>query len=243
MSKTIIRLMMAAVLFGSTACMALFAQDTQTAPAAGQKELTIEELFLKSVELQIMREKAFSEDYDVKMNVLDDIDKMITNATVGDNSTQIETMLEYLSLEGTLRTVRQDRRQVNNFPEVRRRAANMLGRLGGVDSMKALVTVLLGDEEPMVKSEAVYGLGVIGLNEKNEAIAAITFAFNLEDPAKPDNNFAYAIVLAIEKLAQKTGGIKDPAAYRTLIKIAQGSYLSTVRAKALQVIDELKKST
>jgi hypothetical protein len=47
--------------------------------------------------------------------------------------------------------------------------------------------------------------------------------------------------LAVEKLAQKTpGGLKDPAAYQLLVKIAQGNYLRTVKTKALQVLDVLK---
>jgi hypothetical protein len=37
------------------------------------------------------------------------------------------------------------------------------------------------------------------------------------------------------------GGIKDPAAYRTLVKIAQGNYLRTVKNKALQVLETLKQ--
>jgi hypothetical protein len=221
-----------------SAVSALGAQDKK--PTA--KEQTIEELFLQNVEFQILREKAFSDDLELKMSVLDDMDKKINEGSIGDNKSQVGFVLEYLSMEGSSRTVREDGRLINNFPEVRRRAVNMLGRLGGPDSQRALITVLLSDREPMVKAEAAYGLGVIGLNDANEAVQAIAFAFDREDPTKPDNNYAYAIVLAIEKLSQKTGGIKDPAAYRTLVKIAQGNYLRTVKTKALSVLDSLRQA-
>jgi HEAT repeat protein len=206
----------------------------------GDKELTIEELFLKSVEFQIVREKAFSEDFDMKMSALDDLDKKINDGSVGDNAAQVEFVLEYLSMEGTARMVRENKRQINYFPEVRRRAANMLGKLGTPEAQKALINVLLGDDEPMVKAEAAYGLGTIGLNDNNETTQALAFAFDKEDPGKPDNNYAFAVALAMEKLGKKSGGVKDPAAYRTLVKIAQGNYIRSVKLKAMQVLDSMK---
>jgi hypothetical protein len=210
--------------------------------AAGPKELTIEELFLKSIEFQILREKAFSDDYEVKMNALDDLDRKITEGSVGDNAAQVDFVLEYLAMEGSGRTARESGRLVNNFPEVRRRAANLLGKIGTESSKNALIRILLIDDEAMVKAEAAYGLGVAGLNKDNEVVKVLAFALDKEDPSRPDNNFAYALALAIEKLAQKGQGISDPAAYRALVKIAQGNYLRTVKAKALQVLDELKKT-
>jgi hypothetical protein len=210
--------------------------------AAAPKELTIEELFLQSVEFQILREKAFSGDYDIKMSALDDLEKKVNDGSYKGSDQQVEFVLEYLALEGSARTTREAGRLVNNFPEVRRRAANLLGRVGTDDAKNALVRVLLIDEEPIVKAEAAYALGVIGNNDNNEVVQALAFTYNKEDPQKPDNNFGYAMCLAIEKLAKKSGGLKDPAAYQILVKIAQGNYLRTVRTKALQVLDELKSA-
>ena len=92
----------------------------------------------------------------------------------------------------------------------------------------------------MVKAEAAYALGVIGLNKDNEVVQALAFVYNREDPTRPDNNLGYALCLAVEKIAKKTGGINDPSAYQMLVRIAQGNYLRTVKTKALQVLDELK---
>ncbi len=225
------------------ACVFLFAMALSIPLSAqkktGDKELTIEELFLKSVEFQIVREKAFSEDFDMKMSALDDLDKKINDGSVGDNAAQVQFVLEYLSMEGTARMVRENKRQINYFPEVRRRAAGMLGKLGTPEAQKALINVLLGDNEPMVKAEAAYGIGSIGLNENNEATQALAFAYDKEDPSKPDNNYAFAVALAMEKLGKKTG-VKDPAAYRTLVKIAQGNYIRSVKLKAMQVLESMK---
>jgi HEAT repeat protein len=236
MRKSVVLCAIIAVLVASAGGLA--AQEKRP---AGSKELTIEELFLKSIEFQILREKAFSEDYEIKMGALDDLDKKISEGSIGDNSAQVEFVLEYLAMEGSGRTARESGRLVNYFPEVRRRAANMLGRIGTEAAKDALIRVLLIDEEDMVKAEAAYALGVVGLNKDNEVVKVLAFALDREDPSRPDNNFAYATALAIEKLAQKGQGTIDPAAYRTLVKIAQGNYLRTVKAKALQVLEQLKK--
>lgn len=222
--------------------VALSAQQASTSGSAPQKEITIEELFLQSVEMQILREKAFSGDLDVKLSALDDIEKKVNDGSFKGNDQQLEFVLQYLAMEGSAHTTREAGRLVNNFPEVRRRAANLLGRVGTPEAKEALVQVLIIDEEPVVKAEAAYALGVIGNNDNNEVVQALSYVFSKENPQAPDNNFAYAMCLAVEKLSKKAGGLKDPAAYQILVKIASGNYLRTVKAKALQVLDELKSS-
>jgi HEAT repeat protein len=208
------------------------AQDAKTST----KELTIEELFLKSVKFQVLKEKAFSGDRTIKLNALSDLEKMIKDNTIGDNKAQVQFILEYLSLEGSMRTVREDKRLVNYFPDVRMMACRLLGQMGGREAQRALINVLLGDKEPTVKSEAVYAIGVIGLNENNEAVDAIAFAFDKEDPRAPDSNFAFAVCLALEKLGGK-GVIETSTAFRTLVKVLQGNYNPETRAKAQSVLD------
>jgi hypothetical protein len=58
---------------------------------------------------------------------------------------------------------------------------------------------------------------------------------------KPDNNFAFASLLAFEKLAKKNNGLQDPTSFQAIVEISQGNYIRAVKEKALQVLDELKK--
>lgn len=205
-----------------------------------ERELTVEELYLQDIEFQILSEQAFSQDQELKMGVLDVMEKMIQDGQVKDRS-KLEFVLEYLAMEGTGRRVRENAQLVNYFPEVRRRAANLLGRVGGEGAKNALISVLVIDNEPMVKAEAAYSLGMIGLNEANETVKAILFTLEQEDPSQPDNNLGYAICLALEKIARKNNGIKEAEAYRALVRIAQGPYIRTVKQKALATLNELKK--
>jgi hypothetical protein len=207
---------------------------------AAEKELTVEELYLRDIEFQVLSEKAFSSDSELKISVLEEIEKMIENSQVKDRN-KVEFVLEYLAMEGTARRIRENARLVNYYPEVRRRAANLLGRLGGEEARVALVSVLVIDDEPMVKAEAAYALGVIGTNEGSGTVKAILFTLEREDPSMPDNNLGYAICLALEKIAKKSGGLREPEAYRALVRIAQGPYIRTVKQKALSTLEELKK--
>jgi len=229
---------LAFVLIGSLAVGSMLgAQGTE-------RELTVEELYLRDIEFQILSEKAFSDSREIKLDVLDEIETMIEEGDIEDPD-KVEFVLEYLGMEGTARRVRESARLINYYPEVRRRAANLLGRLGGPRAKNALVSILLIDDEPMVKAEAAYALGIIGMNDGNEVVRALLFTLENEDPQMPDNNLAYAVCLAVGKIVEANNGDLESSAYvdlaRTLVRIAQGNYIKTVRRKALQTLEVLKE--
>ena len=204
------------------------------------REITVEELYLRQLEFQILKEKAFSGDREMKDLVLDDIEAMLAEDSIGEDNNEVEFILQYLGMEGTTNTVIEGRRLINNFPEIRRRAAELLGKIGGEPAKDALLTMVLRDNEPMVKAEAAYALGTIGLNPNNEVVRALSYALDAQDFTRPDDNFAFAVLLAFEKIAEKNGGINEPEVFKILVQIAQGGYVRKVRAKALQVLDLLR---
>lgn len=220
----------------------LLAAATLGAQSSGGRELTIEQKFLRTIEMQILKELAADPSYDSKMAALDALEKKIAGGSLGDAANDVGFVLEYLALEGTGRIARESHRQVNNFPDVRRRAVGMLGAVKTVGAKDTLIFVLLNDDEPMVKAEAAFSLGELGMNDENEVVAALVYAVDQADHTRPNNNWGYAMVLAFEKLNQKSGGLKDPAVFRALLKISQGNYLATVKLKALSVIEAMKSS-
>lgn len=209
--------------------------------SAQDRELTVEELYLRQIEFQIMKEKAFTGDLEMKEVVLDDLEEMIEESSVGQDNDDVQYILEYLGMEGTTNLQYEGRRVVNNYPQVRRKSAELLGKLGGERAKDTLITMLLRDDEPMVKAEAAFALGVIGLNEKNEVVQALVHALDQQDFTNPDNNFALAVVNALDRIAQQNNGINDPDAFRMLVRIAQGGYVKDVRARALMVLDSLRR--
>ena len=206
-----------------------------------EREITVEELYLRNIEFQILKEKAFAGGRDMKLQALDDLEDMIEGDRVMDDNSQIAFVLEYLAFEGTTRKVRMSNRLVNDFPEVRRKASELLGQIGGERAKDVLLTVLLQDEEPMVKSQAAYSLGLIGINNNEEVGRIMAHVLNGMTNTNPDNNFAFATLYAFEKIAEKNNGIRDALVFQSIIGVAQGNYIDIVKSKALQLLDSMKQ--
>lgn len=156
---------------------------------------------------------------------------MIDSGKASSNSSDIHAVLDYLSLTGTGVRYRESGLLINNFPEVRRRACEELGKLGGESAKDTLINILLTENEPMVLSEAAYALGKIGLNKNNQVSQALSYAILNQDIMLPDNNFAYAVLLAFEKLAKANGGVQDPTVLRAIIRIQNGNYIKKLKIK------------
>jgi len=217
------------------------AAQVEDSPGSAERELTVEELYLKSVEFQLIREQAASNDRDLKIFALTNVREMMSEGRLGKGDPAAHAILDFLSTEGTGREVREGgNRVVNNFPEIRRQSAELLGKIGGENSKRSLLDILKYDREPMVLAEAAYGLGRIGNNEKGFVAQALANVIYLQDPVTPDNNLAFATLLAFKKIAAANNGIKDPYVFEAIVKIAQGNYIRNVKMKAFEVMDELK---
>jgi hypothetical protein len=99
----------------------------------------------------------------------------------------------------------------------------------------------LADNEPMVLTEVVKSLAKIGINENDETANTISWIVNRFDVLHPDNQLALSALEAYEKLAEASGGIKDPSAVRTIIRIAEGNYIRPVQDRAKQLLIDLRK--
>ena len=212
----------------------------QQAGSGSSGDLTIEELYLQNAEIRLIREQAVTQDRDMKLLALENIQSMLDEGKLSTGAPEAHFILEYLAAEGLTRTVREANRLINYYPEVRRRAVNLLGQLGGEQAKESLIGVLITDVEPMVLAEAAYALGTIGVNEDNETSQALAAIVLSQDAVAPDNNFAFASLLAFEKIAETNSGINDPLAFEAIIRIAQGNYIRSVKLKAVEVLDLLR---
>ncbi|MDR2184875.1 MAG: HEAT repeat domain-containing protein [Treponema sp.] len=212
--------------------------------AAGQEggsgqELSVEESYLQeSVELMIIRETSRSDNRDQKQIAIRYLGDAIKRGNTGE---EVRGALEYLSMEGVMSKARENGRLVNNYPDVRKDAAALLGELGTPEAKDTLIRICIADPEPMVLQEAVKSLGKIGLNDNEETVAAIAWIVTRFDVLNPDNLLALSAVDAFDRIAAKNNGIKDPNAIRMLIRIASGPYIKPVRDRAEQVLQNLRK--
>ncbi len=240
---TVKRLIVIVMIF-SVFSVTVFGQTArQTAGNSNQTstgEMSVEESYLQqSIELMILREQSRAESRDMKLVALEYIGEAIGN---GNTSDEIRQALEYLALEGSVNQTRENGRLVNNYPDVRTRAATYLGDLGTEEAKDSLMKILLADPEPMVLTEAIKSLGKIGLNEEEQTVEAIAWVVTRFDVLNPDNLLALSALDTFEKLAAANGGIKDPAAVRTIIRIAEGPYITPVRARARELLNTMRKN-
>ncbi len=211
---------------------------------------TVEELYLLGKPtLMVIVEQATSADRETKLLALNDIETIIEQGQFEGEAREILSMLDYLSAEGVTRREREENRTTNYFPLVRRRAVELIGRLGKQASSQEIVErargtllyIMRAEGEVMVKAEAAYALGIIGLDDDGLVVKTLSEIISSQTAAAPDNNFAFAVCLAIDKIAQKNQGIKNYQAYTALVTIMQGNYTRKVKDKAFEVLQNLKE--
>jgi hypothetical protein len=93
-----------------------------------------------------------------------------------------------------------------------------------------------------VLAEAAYALGVIGLNENNEVSDRLVRALQVENTSSsPDNNLAFSIILSLERISQKNGGLADAEVVSTLLETASSPYMRAVRVRAIEAIVNMRE--
>lgn len=208
-----------------------------------QGPATIEELYLsQDIELQILRSQALASDRESKLLALQSIRSMVESGAISPQNDGAFIILQSLAGEGTFREVRSGGRVINNFPEIRREATSLIAEIGGETAKEVLVRIAREDDEPMVLAEAVYGLGTIGLNENNEVSGQIVQVLQIENASEtPDNNLAFASILALEKLASQAEPPLDPEIVSVLLETASAPYIRTVRRRAIEAIVNIRE--
>ena len=231
------RILLVASIFIATSVVVM--AQTRPRPAAGGREMSVEQSYLQeSVELMIIREQSRADSRDMKLVALEYINDAINR---GNKGPEICSSLEYLAMEGVVNTTRENGRLVNNYPDIRTRAATYLGELGTPEAKDVLKKMVLADNEPMVITEAIKSLGKIGNNDNDEVTQAISWVVSRYNVLNPDNLLAISALDAYEQIAHTSGGITDPSVVRTIISIAEGTYAKPVQDKAKQVLSDMRK--
>jgi hypothetical protein len=181
-----------------------------SAITAQRSEMTVEESYMQdTVEIQIIRETARASTREQKLVALGYIGEALERGNMND---EIRQTLDFLSREGRRTVAMESGRVVNNFPEVRRESARLLGQMGTEEARKSLLEVIQIENEPMVIQEIITSLGNIGVNDNNDSLVIISWIVSRFDNLNPDNLMALATIDAFEKIANKNNGINSPEA-------------------------------
>ena len=220
MKKILLVLLAVAVLVSGT-----FAQEVET--------ITVEEAYLNAVEGVVIKEMLNTEGRDSKFVALQYIENALEN---GRDSADIQQALYSLATIGLSKTVREDGRLINNYPDVRMKACELLGKSKNPEAKSGLKQVMYMDNEPAVITAAVRALSEIGYAEDDrDSLEMINWINKKFDTVNPTSWLALEILNAYEKVASivkdKTGLVEG------VMRIASNySYVTPVRNRAQEVL-------
>jgi len=201
-----------------------------------RSETSVEDKYLTTIEDSIVTELANADDRDNKELAL----KYLENAAEGGElSPDMHAALSKLAGEGITSEARTNGRLVNNFPDIRARACNILAQIHTEESKDTLKNIALKDNEPMVIAAAIRGLGEVGINDNDEVVNAIAWAQKRSAILLPTSSLAYEVLDAYEKLS---GTVKEnKVMVQSIAEIASNQrYVTPVREKARLLLKNLQ---
>lgn len=225
------------LLLGNLASFSQEAEDSNSKNKSGSL-MTVEEAYLNSIEGVMIREMVAAEGRDSKLVALQYIQEAVDNGRI---SPEVVKALDNLATIGLSTVMRENGRVMNNYPDIRMKACELLGKLGTKEAASTLVKVMYADNEPSVITSAVRSLGQLGFNDGDETIDMINWINRKFDIINPTSSLALEVLNTYEKLAPKVENKK--AMIEGIMRIASNySYVTPVREKALEVLKMISNS-
>ena len=217
-----------------TACCAFLLSYSLVA-----EETSVEQEYMSTVEDVVITELANSDERDNKLVALQYLENAIDDGRV---SPDMMVALDHLAGEGINTQSRQANRLVNNYPDIRAKACDLLGKVATEESKTTLKNIALADNEPMVISAAVRSLGQVGLNKNDDVVNTIAWANKKNAVLNPTSSLALEVLIAYEKIADsvedKSGMIQSVGQIAT-----NYHYVKPVRDRALALLKVLQSGS
>lgn len=210
----------------------VFGQNAQS----DNETITVEEAYLNAVEGVVIKEMLNTDGRDAKFVALQYIENAVEN---GRDTEYIQQALDSLATIGLSKTVREDGRVINNYPDVRMKACELLGKTQNPEAKRSLRRVMYLDNEPSVITAAVRALSDIGFDEDDtECLEMVNWINKKFDAVNPTSSLALEILNTYEKLAEivkeKKGLVEG------VMRIASNyNYISPVRKRAQEVLKNI----
>jgi hypothetical protein len=202
---------------------------------------TLEERLLTKKEQRILnyQYQAKVGNRELKVGVLDNILEEFDESGYSSSDKKLMDLVVFLSEEGSIRQQYENNRLINNYPEIRRKACEVLGKLGGNESRNALINVLSNEINSSVKAEACNALAKVGDNATGDALRALIYVYR--STYKPDQNFVLAIINAVKAIARGNASAYGDAVL-ILSEIQMGAYNKFIRESAYNAIKSLNET-
>lgn len=211
---------------------------TFSVAAQSKSEKSVDSAYLSTVEDVVITELANSEERDNKLVALQYLESAIGE---GRATPDMVKALDQLAGEGITTQTRTNGRLMNNYPDIRAKSCELLGKVATEEAKQSLVKIALADNEPMVITSAIRSLGDIGINEGDEVTKTIAWANKRNRILTPTSSLALEVVIACEKLADSVEDKKDMIQELSYIA-TDYRYVTPVRTRARELLNKLQSS-
>lgn len=189
---------------------------------------------LPEIERNYLLELASSQEEYLKLMVLTQIQEGLEDGSYTGVEPAILSILHMLAGEGVANPIRMDGRLINDFPEVRRRAAALLGRWGDLRSSATLIRLLSSESSIQVALTQAEAIGRLGSDPSGRGTVAI--ATRAEVALRSGYGAVWGVVLPgiLENILQYNGGYPDSAGFRLHTRLLGGDFGATARRRVLE---------
>ncbi len=174
-------------------------------------------------------------------HILDDVSRRVEDRSLGRDVWYAVPILEHIAEAGVIEPVYEDNRVIDNFPDLRARAALLLGTLGSLYSRDILIRLIDRESDNVALASEIQALGLLGSDPDGSAVRAIAAAFRRTTASAPNSRVAAAVVTAYQGISRYEGGLFDRAAAEPLVSIAFGGYPDWIRASAGELLRAVEK--
>ncbi len=172
----------------------------------------------------------------IKLQVLDEFEVRLRTGSLSSGDRPALYILKRLVDEGV--TERNQSGVSRNFPEVRRKAAFLLGYIGGTEARNILRGILFQDPEPMVIAEAVHALRRQPPPLTFEESAGIVEIFSKHILPRREANLAYATLLLLKENPPTFDSPFASELFSYVLRIPDLPFPSEVKILAREVIHQ-----
>lgn len=226
---------MKSIKYAAAAILTAFA-FTVSAQTNADNESNVESEYLSSIEDVVITELATSEERDNKLVALQYLENAVNE---GRTTPDMMKALDGLAGEGIASQSRTNGRLMNNFPDIRAKACDILANVKTEESKNTLVKVALADNEPMVITAAIRALGDIGINDNDEVSETIAWAQKKNAVLNPTSSLALEVLIAYEKIADSVQN-KGPMIQAVGQIATNYRYVTPVRTRAHELLKTLQ---
>lgn len=174
-----------------------------------------------------------------KERVLDEILNGFDSEKYSEDDKKLIELVDFLMGEGSIRKQFQDGRQINDYPEIRRKSVKVMAKIGGAGARLSLLNALNTEPHSSVKAEICLALADPNMSDDSgDILRALSYMYRTTN--RPDQNLVAALIDAVKNIAKGNPMNYSEAIY-LLSEIQHGNYNRDIRTRALEAIETLSE--